>query len=160
MEACSSCYGMCCETFNVPVTDSDLRRLMECGVDVSDCVGFISICEMSSSYPDVRLDDGYYHMVLERLGGACVLAIRAGGGLRCGVHGHHHLACQLYPINAVTGKPKKGHICHFKGFDGVDHAGLGERNVREVRGYGRKVRAWNQTRGEHTVEGFLKHLLE
>ncbi|MFH1055924.1 MAG: hypothetical protein V1744_07535, partial [Candidatus Altiarchaeota archaeon] len=144
-----------------PVTDSDLRRLSSAGCDVSDCVGWVSVESFESSYPDVRLNDGYQYMTLRRLDdGTCVLAREEEGNLRCSVHGSHPIVCRLYPYDEKNGGVRGRKLCRRTSRPREDLRSLGLLRRGEAEEYSRKVSLWNRSafvrRGR---EDFLKYLL-
>ena len=84
----------------MPLTHADLKRLSDGGLNHRDYIAWVSVDELDSAYPDVRLQDGYYYMGLKRVGnGLCILADNRGGKVRCAVHGIHPIVCRVYPVN-------------------------------------------------------------
>ena len=161
MDSCMSCSGLCCRNYFVPLTCSDLRRLVSAGHEPSDFLDWIPVGSLDSTYPDVRLSDGYYYMVLGRRGdGACVFSVGCDGSLRCGVHGSHPIVCRLYPFDELSGGFKRKAACAVRREPDFDVPGLGAQRRLEWGEYSSKVRAWNGRRVEaRGREDFVRYVL-
>ena len=161
MESCLACDGVCCRVYRVPITGSDLRRIMEAGRSVGEFVGWLDVGSFDTSYPDVRLDDGYKYMVLaRRQDGTCVLAKEEDGRLRCGIHGHHPLVCRIYPFNPFQGGLVRKPMCRRAGRPYKIIRELGQRNRAELKEYLAKVERWNRGRKKgRSADEFLEFIL-
>jgi len=84
-----------------------LERLESEHISFEELIDWISISDFQSEYPDIRLDNGYFYMVLakdER--GDCVFASRNQHTLRCTIHGRHPILCKIYPFDPIH----RGHL--------------------------------------------------
>lgn len=96
---CTGC-GNCCREPLLPLTDSDLRRLVAAtGHAAREVAVFVSDQEIDLEDGDdyVELPEGRRVMVLRHTRGACIYL---GEGDRCTVYEHRPLGCRVFPLDA------------------------------------------------------------
>jgi Fe-S-cluster containining protein len=158
MISCLGCDGVCCRNYAVPLTHADISRLIMGGGRASEFVDWLPVGSMFSTYPDVRLDGGYHYMVLKRgEDGVCVLSVRRGKAIRCGVHGKHPLLCRLYPYgpDGKIASDRCGMVEHSKALKE-----LALQSRAELEDYSAKVSGWNRNaqKGRSPVD-FIDYLM-
>ncbi|VVB52721.1 Putative zinc- or iron-chelating domain protein [uncultured archaeon] len=161
MDGCDNCDGACCRRYFVPVSDSDVRRLAASDLSPLEYVDFCDVAKIESEQQDIRLDDGYYYMVLKRReDGACVFSRQNNGVLRCSVHGYHPMLCRIYPFNPVNAQLRDKYSCAAPPKIFKDLQETAVQAAVEHGFYSRKVRIWNQMRREtRTREEFIRYVL-
>ncbi len=132
----------------MPITDSDLARLVGAGFDPYEFVEFVSVSSLQCEYPDVRLEHGYFYMCLARREDkSCVFAVDSEGGLRCSVHGNHPRLCQIYPMDPLSGSVRRKHVCPPKMRYSPSVEDVFSSEQAELSEYSNKVRRWNSASG-------------
>lgn len=106
MNSCLDCDGLCCLDYLVPLTHRDVLKLVSATKYAPEFfVEFKPVDEFTCHYPDVRLEDGYFYMVLKRVPSRsgeverCVFMSEVGGkGGKCSIHAHKPMLCRTYPF--------------------------------------------------------------
>jgi Fe-S-cluster containining protein len=160
MESCKGCDGSCCRGIFVPLTCSDVRRLSDAGLDWMEYIDFSPVGGIETVYPDVRLGNDYYHMVLrKRADGSCSLSALVDDRLTCSVHGLHPTVCRLYPFDEFGGGFRKRVLCARSCEPDFDVDALAGERKAQWEEYSEKVRVWNGSprarRGVGDFVGFL-----
>ena len=161
MEQCGECDGRCCRRYRVPITGADLRRLAAQGHNPDDIVDWVPVGTMYCTYPDVRIHNGYYYLVLSRRqDGSCILSEETGEGLRCKAHGSHPALCALYP-HSFEGDLLKNRLCS-KGIKAPkDVRARMDARDREAEDYTKKVTYWNsRRRDKRGPDEFIAYALD
>jgi Fe-S-cluster containining protein len=159
MDSCLSCDGNCCRSYTVPLTHFDLSRIISYGIPQHMSVDWLPVGSMFSTYPDVRLDDGYHYMVLKKVaGGACTFSVCDKESLRCGIHGNHPLLCRIYPYDLDGNLVSK--MCKaVKPFRPLND--LLPQGRLELSDYSDKVSVWNRNRRKSRRPlDFITYLLD
>ncbi|MFH0861626.1 MAG: YkgJ family cysteine cluster protein [Candidatus Altiarchaeota archaeon] len=160
MRNCHGCKGHCCTRYRVPITDADLKRLQSSGMAPKDFVDWLPVGDLYSTYPDVRLEDGYHYLVIaHRPDHSCILSSAGREGLRCSIHGMHPYLCRLYPFSQ-GGNPISHRVCDWDVDPWENIECLVNDRIRECEEYAAKVRLWNSSRrvGRKTGD-FLEYIL-
>jgi len=162
MDYCLGCTVSCCRNYFIPLTCSDVKRLVERGLDPLDYIDFSRVGSIESAYPDVRLGDGYYYMVLRRRADeACALSSESSGNLICSIHGSHPTVCRLYPFDEFTGGFRGKVTCERYGRADFDVGELADKRRSEHEEYALKVRQWNGScRERRSAPDFISFLLD
>jgi len=103
---CTSC-GNCCRDLRVPLTDADLRRLVDAtGRPASQIVAWVPTGEVDLTGEPGSLvlldrEGGHALMALAQQGGACIFL---GEDEQCSVYAARPGNCRLYPFSATFGR--------------------------------------------------------
>ena len=132
---CTSC-GNCCRDLRVPLTDADVRRLVDAsGLLASQVVAWLPTHEVDlTGEPGslVLLDHpgGHALMALAQRDGACRFL---GSDQRCGVYFARPGNCRVYPFAATFGR--RGGIRRLRLLAGTDcdYARDGDNDVHALR---------------------------
>ncbi|MFH1722768.1 MAG: YkgJ family cysteine cluster protein [Candidatus Altiarchaeota archaeon] len=96
---CFSCDGFCCRHNVVPLTDADVRRLIdESGNTIDQVIDFVSVEDLESTHHDISFGNGYQYMVLKRRDGCCVFFDGEKRGGFCSIHSSKPMLCRIYPF--------------------------------------------------------------
>jgi len=163
---CTGC-GNCCRDLRVPLTDADLRRLIDAtGRAASEIVAWlptdsVDLIGEPGSLVLLGHDGGLALMVLAQRDGACVFL---GAQERCGVYDARPGNCRLYPFAASFGR--RGGIRRLRLLGGTecDHARDGdndahalrradERRWDEHRSYLAQISRWNRAQRHRAILG-------
>jgi Fe-S-cluster containining protein len=153
---CTAC-GQCCRDFRVPLTDSDVRRLVTALVSetVTSWIEWLSPQQVDmTGEPEtfVVLPEGRRLLALRHRDGACILLNEQ----LCSVHPARPRSCQLYPWDIDLGRRggvKRLQLLHdhppceatFDGYVAPQWLAEQKRWERaEVTEYVRVVTAWNR----------------
>ncbi len=97
---CTLC-GECCKRYWIPVTLDDVARIARyTGLDPEEFTALFHK-DMTSGwdYPEIRLRDGRYYLILKKnLDGSCVFNRYVRGNLICEVHEVKPYVCRFYPF--------------------------------------------------------------
>jgi Fe-S-cluster containining protein len=132
---CTGC-GNCCRDLRVPLTDADVRRLVDAtGRTASQIVSWLPTREVDligepGSLVLLNHDAGHALMVLAQQEGACVFL---DAEERCVAYSARPGNCRLYPFAASFGR--RGGIRSLRLLAGTqcDHARDGENDVHALR---------------------------
>lgn len=163
---CTGC-GNCCRDLRVPLTDADLRRLIDAtGRSASEIVAWlptdtVDLIGEPGSLVSLGHDTGLALMVLAQRESACVFL---GAHERCGVYEARPGNCRLYPFTASFGR--RGGIRRLRLLGGTecDHARDGdndahalrradERRWAEHRSYLDLISRWNRAQRHRALLG-------
>jgi Fe-S-cluster containining protein len=163
---CTGC-GNCCRDLRVPLTDEDVRRLVDAtGRPASQIISWLPTREVDligepGSLVLLDHDGGHALMVLAQREGACVFL---GSEERCGVYSARPGNCRLYPFAAGFGR--RGGIRRLRLLGGThcDHARDGandvhalrladERRWAEHRRYLARISLWNRGQRHRSLLG-------
>lgn len=104
MNPCVDCDGRCCLSHIVGLTHYDVERLrLLTGKDPLDFIGFVSVDKVSLHHHDVRLNDGYHYMILQRDSACRCIFLDLEN--RCSVHSHRPMVCKTYPFQLLSEHP-------------------------------------------------------
>ena len=132
---CTSC-GNCCRDLRVPLTDADLRRLVDAtGRPASQIVAWLPTGEVDLTGEPGSLvlldhDGGHALMALAQQGGACIFLDE---DQQCGAYAARPGNCRLYPFAATFGR--RGGIRRLRLLAGTrcDYARDGHNEPHELR---------------------------
>lgn len=179
---CTAC-GHCCRHFRVPVTDADVRRLIEHvshGFRLAEHLEWISPDQVDmSGEPEtfVDLPDGRRLLVLRHVDDACVFL----RDHRCSAYAARPRSCRLYPWDVGLGR--RGGVRRLRllhefapceaTYDGVvlpqQLAEQKRLERRELTSYVQRVQEWNRRQqrrrrlgkvllaGEHFLAALVNH---
>lgn len=167
---CTGC-GNCCRDLRVPLTDADLRRLVEAtGRAPSELVAWLPTSAVDligepGSLVQLEPGAGLSLMVLAQSEGACALL---GADERCRVYDARPANCRLYPFAASFGR--RGGIRRLRLLGGTDcdHARDGandahalrradERRWAEHRSFLARISHWNRAQRYRSLLGRRLH---
>ncbi len=93
--------GECCKRYWIPITHADVIRISKyTGLDPLSFVTFFRK-EMTTGwdYPEIKLSDGEYYMILaKRPDGSCIFNKYIGDKLICSIHPVKPYVCRFYPF--------------------------------------------------------------
>ncbi len=149
---CTAC-GNCCRSVRVPVTDTDVRRLVRAtGRRAGELVEMLPLDMSGEPETTVDLSGGRRVMVLRFSSGGCSLLAEDG---LCGAYTARPLPCRSFPLHATFGR--RGGIrrlrllplgdCPWERGERQDPhqlRALLEQQREELRDYARLVASWNR----------------
>jgi Fe-S-cluster containining protein len=167
---CTSC-GNCCRDLRVPLTDADLRRLIDrTSRSATEFVAWLptnAVDLIGEPGSLVLLDHqaGHALMVLAQRDGACVFL---GASEHCGVYDARPGNCRLYPFSASFGRRGGVRRLRLLGGTECDYARDGhndahalrradEQRWAEHRSYLAQISRWNRAQRHRALLGRRLH---
>ena len=163
---CTAC-GNCCRDLRVPLTDADLRRLVEAtglpAIEIVDWVPTAAVDLVGEPESLLVLDheNGYAMMALAQRDKACRFL---GSDQRCAVYEARPANCRLYPFAASFGR--RGGVRRLRLLSGTECEGArdghndahalrqaDEQRWAEQRAFLVQILAWNQGQRHRSVLG-------
>ncbi len=158
------CEDVCCVSKYIPVTDVDMKRLLELG---NNLLSMIMIKEGIEGLPTLYGNKRSGVLALRRRYDRCIF-LEEG---RCSIYDVRPMACRMYPLNPILnrkgGKYKlrieickecSGIGCGME-MDDNETRDLIEQWVKERSAYEKRVREWN-TRKDRDIAEFIRRCLK